>query len=55
VIYTSSTASKDVKTSYQLGANAYVRKPTDIEDLFNVVSSIESFWVRTAILPSTPA
>ena len=55
VIYTSSTATKDVKTCYQLGANAYVRKPTDVADLFDVVSSIESFWLRTAILPSTPA
>jgi CheY-like chemotaxis protein len=52
IIYTSSSAPKDVKTSYRLGANAYVRKPTDIEEFFDVISSIESFWLKTALLPS---
>lgn len=55
VIYTSSTAPKDVTTSYRLGANAYVSKPIDLTDIFDVVSSIERFWLRTATLPSTRA
>lgn len=52
VIYTSSVAHKDIKSSYRLGANSYVRKPIDMEEFFEVISSIESFWLGTAILPS---
>ena len=51
VIYTSSLADKDVKTSYRLGANAYVRKPIDVDEFFEVVSTIERFWLGTALLP----
>ena len=54
IIFTSSSAPKEVKTSYRLGANAYVRKPIDIDEFFEVVASIENFWLGTAALPSRP-
>ena len=52
VIYSGSSAQNDIKLSYRLGGNCYVRKPVDLDDFFAVVSSIESFWLGTAILPS---
>jgi CheY-like chemotaxis protein len=53
VIYSGSAAQKDIRLAYRLGGNCYVRKPVDLEEFFGVVSSIESFWLSTALLPST--
>lgn len=53
VVYTGSGAQKDVKLSYQLGGNCYVRKPVDLEEFLGVVASIERFWLGAALLPST--
>src|SRR2546429_2473039 len=47
VIYSGSSAQNDIKLSYRLGGNCYVRKPVDLDDFFAVVSSIESFWLGT--------
>lgn len=52
VIYSGSAAQKDVRLSYRLGGNCYVRKPVDLDDFFGVISSIERFWLGTALLPS---
>jgi two-component system, chemotaxis family, response regulator Rcp1 len=52
VIYTGSSAEKDVRLSYRLGASCYIRKPVDLDEFLGVVSSIERFWLGTASLPS---
>ena len=50
VILTTSQAEQDVVQSYRLGANAFVTKPVEIEHFFQVVRSIEQFWLNTAKL-----
>lgn len=52
VIFTSSTAQKDVHTAYRLHANSFVRKPVDLDEFFAVIGSLQRFWVETAILPA---
>jgi CheY-like chemotaxis protein len=52
LIYSGSTAQRDVRLAYRLGGNCYIRKPVDLEDFFGVVASIERFWLGTALLPS---
>jgi two-component system, chemotaxis family, response regulator Rcp1 len=52
VILTTSKDPIDVHELYSLGANAYVTKPVDIDDLFRVLQSLEDFWFRTARLPN---
>lgn len=51
VILTTSQAPADVRESYTLHANAYVTKPINLDDLIDVVSRINDFFGRIAVLP----
>ena len=46
ITFTSSREQVDVLQSYQLGANAYVVKPSSFEDLVLVMDHIKSFWLQ---------
>jgi chemotaxis family two-component system response regulator Rcp1 len=50
VVLTTSQAERDVLTSYQLNANAYVTKPVDLEQFLAAVKSIEGFWLEVVKL-----
>jgi CheY-like chemotaxis protein len=52
LILSSSDASKDIRRAYELHANGYIRKPSDIDDLKNIITGIENFWLSVAKLPS---
>lgn len=51
VILTTSGADEDVLRTYDLGANAYVVKPVNLQQLITVVQSIEDFWFTIVRLP----
>lgn len=55
VMLTSSTMPADVARSYDLHANSYVTKPTDPDELAEVVQAIEAFWPLTAASGIDPA
>ena len=44
VIFSTSRESGDVKRAYQLGANAYIRKPEEFAQLETVIRVLERFW-----------
>ncbi len=44
VVFTSSADERDRLRSYQLGANAYVVKPTDYEQFLLAIQTIGVFW-----------
>lgn len=46
VVLTSSTQEEDVIRSYQLGANAYVRKPVEFSEFMDAVRQLLQFWLR---------
>ena len=50
VILTTSQAEQDVLQSYRLRANAFVTKPVEIDQFFEVVRSMEHFWLGAARL-----
>jgi CheY-like chemotaxis protein len=52
VVFSSSSAPQDVASAYQLHANCYVTKPTDLEELFLAIGWIAKFWLGTAALAS---
>lgn len=44
VVLTTSSESRDVKTSYLLGANSYIVKPVDFDKFIEVAKQIELYW-----------
>ncbi len=50
-ILTTSEAHKDIVRAYELHANCYITKPIGLEQFFEAVQAIESFWLTTAKLP----
>jgi two-component system, chemotaxis family, response regulator Rcp1 len=51
VVMTTSTAQQDVMHAYNLNANCYIAKPMDLDELVDVVRSIEDLWLEKASLP----
>ncbi len=51
VVLSTSQSEEDVQRSYELGANAVITKPVDLDQFFHVVGSIEHFWLEMAKLP----
>ncbi|MGH2545664.1 MAG: response regulator [Actinomycetota bacterium] len=51
VVLTTSEAEQDIVRSYDLHANAYVRKPVDFDQFTEVVRLIEDFWFTVVKLP----
>lgn len=45
VVLTSSREYADVNRIYDLGANAYIVKPTDFEQLVNVLKTLNLHWI----------
>lgn len=50
VILSSSEAEEDVAKSYHHYANAYVSKPVDLEEMSEIVRSIDNFWFEVVRL-----
>jgi len=44
VVPTTSSESRDVNRSYQLGANSYIVKPVDFDNFMEVARQIELYW-----------
>lgn len=51
VILTTSDAPRDVADSYQLHANAYVCKPTELDAFLDTVRTIDDFYLDLVRLP----
>lgn len=47
VVLTSSDAEEDVRESYRLGANSYVRKSTDFREFLDTMNRLIMYWTRT--------
>ena len=51
VILTTSESDADILTSYELNANAYLRKPVTLDAFEKLVRSINDFWLTQVLLP----
>jgi len=51
VILTTSKAEEDILKSYKLHANCFLTKPIDLIDFFEMIKSIEGFWLTLVKLP----
>ncbi|MPR32751.1 response regulator [Salmonirosea aquatica] len=51
IVFSTSKAPDDINSSYRLGANSYVVKPSSYEHLKEVIQKISDFWLNTAMTP----
>ncbi|HEX7893701.1 MAG TPA: response regulator [Terriglobales bacterium] len=51
VVFTTSGANSDVRCSYELGANCYVRKPGTLPEFMATIRGVADFWLGHATLP----
>lgn len=51
IVLTSSRAESDVRRAYQAHANAYLKKPSNLDGLISAARHIKNFWMETATLP----
>lgn len=51
LVLSTSQRPEDIQETYQLHANCYLHKPSNLKQLFHLVEQIEAFWFRTVCLP----
>jgi len=51
IVLTTSSSDEDIQLCYRLGANSYVVKPTEFEDLVGIFRALSSFWLEVAEVP----
>lgn len=51
IVLTSSDDIRDVNAAYQLGANSFMVKPMDFEDVFNLSKTLTSYWLQMSKTP----
>jgi two-component system, chemotaxis family, response regulator Rcp1 len=51
VVLTTSRRQEDVQQMYASGANTYIEKPQDFDRFVQVLQTIHSYWLDTALLP----
>ena len=51
LMLTTSSSDSDIETAYKEHANCYLTKPTDIDQFFELVKNIDTFWLAQAKLP----
>jgi CheY-like chemotaxis protein len=54
VVLTSSNLQTDVDRAYELGANSYLVKPVEFDEMASMVSRFEAYWTEMNRVPTTP-
>jgi two-component system, chemotaxis family, response regulator Rcp1 len=52
VVLTSSRSEHDVMAAYERGANCYLRKPTTLDQVYDLARTLTHHWFHLAVLPS---
>ena len=53
VVLTTSTTERDVEMSYGLGANSFITKPVDVDQMFQAIRIVSDYWFSVVRLPAT--
>lgn len=53
IVLTTSNLDLDINTCYQYGANAYLIKPLDVLDFFDMIKHVYRFWFELTELPQS--
>jgi CheY-like chemotaxis protein len=55
VVLTSSNLQSDVDRAYELGANSYLVKPVEFDQMVNMIQRFEAYWAEINRVPTPPA
>jgi CheY-like chemotaxis protein len=53
IVLTSSVQDEDARRAYEAGANSYLVKPTDFNELVETMQHLGDFWFEGSKLPET--
>ncbi len=48
VVFTTSDSEQDIAESYKSGANTYITKPVNLEELYEAIDAFKDYWFETA-------
>ena len=51
IVLSTSSAVEDINRSYQMQANCFISKPSNLDQFIDIMCNIWSFWLQTAKLP----
>jgi len=51
IVFSTSSSQDDIQAAYRSRANCFVSKPSDLDDYFETIHSIDKFWLQTVRLP----
>ena len=51
VVLTSSENIRDVKAAYQLGANSFIVKPMEFENVIELGKNLRNYWLKSNVAP----
>ncbi|HEY9825684.1 MAG TPA: response regulator [Stenomitos sp.] len=54
VVFTTSSNPRDVELCYQKGANGYLIKPTNAEELRKTIQAFVEYWLEANVSPVSP-
>ncbi len=54
VILTTSKSEEDILLTYELGANSFIKKPSNFDDFIKTLGSLAEYWLRVVKLPHEP-
>lgn len=49
IIFCASNLKSDIDRAYEHGANAYIYKPLNVDEIFETIELIDKFWLRTCV------
>ena len=54
IVLTSSNLQSDVDRAYELGANSYLVKPVEFQEMVNMIQRFEAYWSEINRTPTPP-
>ena len=51
LVLTTSNDELDIDTCYSAGANTYIQKPVNIDNFFQAIQRLKTYWLEVALLP----
>jgi len=52
IVLTTSKAEEDILTTYDIGANSFIRKPVSFDAFINTVKVLKEYWFEIVALPT---